>query len=260
MINFQERIKKIRSAVDLSLQLGKVEFKLRNEGSYLGIFWYLLNPLLTFGLLFLVFSDRLGSDIPRYALYLLLGVIMFNFFQSSTIESATSILKDYRWVIKSINFSREALVASIVLKNLFSHSFELLFFILVLLFFKISLVGILFYLVILFLLCLFTFGISLILSSLTVYFVDMESIWSFAVRLLWLGTPIFYTIAGQKRLYSINLLNPMYYFITVARDVVVYTRMPSFSMVLVMIFFSLISLFVGLFVFNILRNKFAEKI
>lgn len=213
-------LQKIRSILGLGFVLAKAEFKLRNEGSYLGIFWYLLNPLLMFGLLFLVFSDRLGGNIPMYPLYLLTGIIMFNFFQSSTIESVGVILGDHRWIIKSINFPRESLVVSIVLKNLFSHFFEMVFLIVLLLFLKVSIVGMLYYFILLVFFLFFIFGISLILSSLTVYLVDIESIWIFASKLLWLGTPIFYSIAGQKNLFYINLLNPMYYFITVARSFV----------------------------------------
>lgn len=259
-MDFKKFQQKIKSVMGLSLQLAKAEFKLRNEGSYLGIFWYLLNPLLTFLLLLLVFADRLGNDIPQYPLYLLLGVIMFNFFQSSTIDSMVSVIKEYRWVVKSINFPKESLVAAILLKNLFSHCFEILFFIIFLLIFKSPLACILYYLPVLAVFCLFIFGISLLLASLTVYFVDLENIWAFAVRLVWLGTPIFYSIAGQAKLYYVNLFNPMYYFITVARDLVIYAKMPDALMILGTVFYTLLSLSSGLLVFNALKNKFAEKI
>src|SRR4030042_3140482 len=95
---------KLRHFLDLSLEIAKSSFKLRNEGSYLGIFWYLLNPLLLFLLLLLVFSDRLGNSIPSYPLYLLLGIVIFNFFQQATTESTKIIVRDYGELIKSINF------------------------------------------------------------------------------------------------------------------------------------------------------------
>jgi ABC-type polysaccharide/polyol phosphate export permease len=151
-------------------------------------------------------------------------------------------------------------VAAILLKNLFSHCFEILFFIIFLLIFKSPLACILYYLPVLAVFCLFIFGISLLLASLTVYFVDLENIWAFAVRLVWLGTPIFYSIAGQAKLYYVNLFNPMYYFITVARDLVIYAKMPDALMILGTVFYTLLSLSSGLLVFNALKNKFAEKI
>src|SRR4030043_292518 len=104
----------------LSLSLAKFKFKLRNEGSYLGIIWYLLSPLFFFTLLFFIFNERIGSNIQNYPLYLLIGIIMFNFFQSVTSEAATIILTN-RGLIKSIKFPRESLVLSNLLRALFSH-------------------------------------------------------------------------------------------------------------------------------------------
>ncbi len=244
----------------LSFQLAKSGFKLRNEGSYLGILWYLLNPLLLFILLLLVFSDRLGTGIPQYPLYLLLGIIMFNFFQSATMESLRTIIKDYSGLIKSINFPKEALITGIVLKTLFSHLFEIILFIIILLIFGNSLAGMVFYPIIVLFFCLFIFGFCLILSSLTVYFADLDNIWNFAVRLIWLGTPIFYAIGGQTRLFYVNLLNPLYYFITLSRESIIYVRIPELWVILGCLFYSLLFLFLGLWIFNKLKIKFAEMV
>jgi ABC-type polysaccharide/polyol phosphate export permease len=244
----------------LSFQLAKAGFKLRNEGSYLGIFWYLLNPLLLFLLLLLVFSDRLGSNILSYPLYMLLGIIMFNFFQQATTESTKLIIRDYTGIIKSINFPKESLIGSLVLKTIFSHIFEIILFVVFILIFRNSLTGLIFYPLILFVFCIFIFGACLILSSLTVYFVDLENIWFFISRLIWLGTPIFYAIEGQTRLFYINLLNPLYYFITIAREIIIYSRAPELWIILGAIFYSLLFLLVGIILFTKLKIKFAEMI
>lgn len=248
----------IKQVFGLSFQLAKAGFKLRNEGSYLGIFWYLLNPLLLFLLLLLVFSNRLGSNIPNYPLYMLLGIIIFNFFQNATAEATKTITRDYSGIIKSINFPRESLIGSVVLKTFFSHLFEITLFIVFILIFKGSLTGLIFYPAILFVFCIFVFGACLILSSLTVYFVDLENIWFFVSRLIWLGTPIFYAIGGQTRLFYINLLNPLYYFITISREIIIYSRIPELWMIFMAIGYSLLFLLAGMIVFNKLKVKFAE--
>ena len=250
----------IKNVLGLSLSLAKAGFKLRNEGSYLGILWYLLNPLLMFLLLLFIFSDRLGRNIPNYPVYLLLGIIMFNFFQKATTESTKTIIRDYRGIIKSINFPKESLIAALVLKTLFSHLFEIVLFVVLLLIFKNSLIGLIFYPIILIFFCFFVFGSSLILAALTVYFVDLENIWLFASRLIWLGTPIFYVIGGQTRLFYVNLLNPLYYFITIARELIIYTKIPELWMILGAIGYSLLFLIIGLLIFNKLKIKFAEMI
>jgi len=249
----------LRRTLRLSIALAKAEFKLRNEGTYLGILWYLLNPLLMFTLLFFVFSDRLGQNIPYYPLYLLLGIIMFNFFQQTTIES-TRIINEHNWIIKSINFPREALLGSIVLKFLFSHLFEIVVFFIFMLFLGTQITGIISYPLILFFFCLFISGVSFILSALAVYFIDLKNVWLFTSTLLWFATPIFYTIGSQTRLFIFNLFNPMYYFITIARETIIYSKMPELWMILGMIGYTFLALTVGFIVFNKLKKKFAELI
>lgn len=250
----------IHQVIGLSFQIAKAEFKLKNEGSYLGIFWYLLNPILTFALLFFVFSDRLGNTIPEYPIYLLLGIVLFNIFQSATLESTKSIIKEHRSLIKSINFPRESLILSIVLKNLFSHVIEIALCCILLIYMHYSLFWFLFYLPILFFFLLFIYGTALILSSLTVFFVDLDNIWAFAVRLIWLGTPIFYSIGGQMRLFYVNLANPLYYFITATRDLVIYHRMPEMWIVWGVVGFSVFTFICGFFLFRTLNIKAAERI
>jgi ABC-type polysaccharide/polyol phosphate export permease len=249
----------LKNTLNKSLALAKAEFKLRNEGSYLGIFWYLLNPTLTFLVLLVVFANKFSNNIPHYSLYLLLGIIMFNFFRQTTIES-TQVINENRWLIKSINFPRECLVASLTLKTLFSHIFEIILFVILLFIFNVSTQGIIFYPLILFLFCLFIYGASLILAALTVYFIDLFNVWLFISFLIWFGTPIFYTIENQSWLFKLNLLNPIYYFITMARDLMIYAKSPETWMVLGAIFYSLLFLIVGLCVFNKLKYKFAELI
>ncbi len=250
----------IRNTLELGLQLAKAEFKLRNEGSYLGILWYLLNPILTFGILYLIFSDRLGGSIAAYPAYLLLGIIMFNIFQSTTVEATKSILKEYHHLIKSIQFPRESLVIAIVLKNVFSHIFEILLFALLLLHMDIHLIGLIGYVPLFAAFVGFIYGSSLLMAAFTVYFVDLDNIWNFAVRIIWFGTPIFYAIENQTRLYAANLANPMYYFITAARDIIVYGKMPAPSIILGSLAFSIGFLALGTITFNMLKRKFAELI
>jgi ABC-type polysaccharide/polyol phosphate export permease len=249
----------LREEFRTSLALARVEFKLRNEGSYLGIFWYLLNPLLMFLFLLAVFSTRLGQNIPSYSAYLLLGIIMFNFFQRATVES-TRIINKYRLMIKSIKFPLVTLVGSVILQTLFSHIFEIFLFAVFLFIFKVPLSGVVVYPLILILFSLFTTGTSFILSALAVYFVDLDNIWLFITRLLWFVTPIFYAAGTQGKLPLFNLFNPIYYFITIARDIVIYAKLPELWLVSGMLGYIVLFLIVGIVIFNKLKYKFAELI
>ena len=245
--------------IKLGFHLGFYDFKLRNEGTYLGLVWYLLNPLLLFLLLLLVFQDRLGHNIESYPLYLLLGIIIFNFFQKTT-SSATSGILQKAGLIKSIKLPNESIIISIIIRNIFEHIFEIIVFLILLIGFKVPLLGIIFYPIILIILAAFIYGVSLILSSLTVYFTDLDNMWGFISRLLWFATPIFYSVGGQTKLFLFNLFNPLYYFITISRDIVIYNKMPSLWTIGGMLGFTLIFLVIGLIIFNKLKYKFAELI
>jgi len=250
---------KIKRFFRLSWVIAKAEFKLKNEGTWLGIFWYLLAPVLTFLLLLGIFTDRLGQNIPNYPLYLLLGIILFNYFQKITNE-CVRIIRTNKGIIKSINFPRESLIGSVVLKTIFSHIFEIIILIGFLLFFGISIKGLIFYPLILIFLSIFSFGAGLILASLGVYVFDLDNLWVFFSKLVWFATPIFYVIGGQTRLFYLNLFNPMYYFITIARDLIVYGNAPELWMMLVGLNYSLLFLLIGIIIFNKLKIKFAELI
>ncbi len=249
----------LRKVLGLGLALAKAEFKLRNEGSFIGILWYLLNPVLMFVLLLLVFSDRLGGNIPSYPLYILLGIIIFNFFQKVTVES-TKAIYDHRSIIKSIKFPNEVLVLSLIFKFLFAHVFEIVIFSVVLIIFNGSLASMLAYPLILILFLFFCYGVSLFLSSATIYLTDMDNIWRFLSMLLWFATPIFYAIEGQERLLLFNSINPLFYFITAARDMIIYGRIPEMWIVGGCIASALASLAIGIAAFNMLKKRIPELI
>lgn len=242
----------------LSFTLAKAWFKLRNEGSYLGIFWYLLNPLFMFILLLLIFKNSLQA-IPYYSLYLLLGIIMFNFFQQITQES-TGIITRHKGIIKSINFPHVALIGGLVIKSTFAHIFEVLLFMIILIIEDISLTALIWYIPIIFIFAIFTFGVALIFSALTVYFNDFQEIWAFASRLLWLGTPIFYVIEPNSLLSQLNILNPIFYFITIARNLIIYSSAPTLMQFSAIIAFASLSAIIGIIIFKKLQPKFAEHI
>lgn len=249
---------KLKGILGLSLSLAKVNFKLRNEGSYLGIFWYLLDPFLMFLIILILGKVITRTDIPHYPLYLLLGLIVFNFFRQATINATTSITSNSGF-IKSMKISSESFVISAVLQTIFSHFFELLALLAFILFFKVSIMGIIFYLPVFFFLVIFTLGFSLILATINVYVNDLINIWIVLINLLWFSTPIFYIISLEN-LTFVNRLNPMFYFVSIARDLVIYNKIPSLDFILPAVLFSIVFLSLGLLIFKRYKKKFAEMI
>jgi ABC-type polysaccharide/polyol phosphate export permease len=250
---------KLKGVLGLSFALAKAQFKIRNEGSYLGILWYLLDPLLLFIIILMI---RVNFDLTatdNYAGYLLLGLILFNFFRSST-SFATNAISSSSKFVKSMKIPYEALVVAVIFQSIFSHLFEVIVFMIILFFFGSSLVGMFFYLPLLLFFVLFVLGIAFILATIGTYISDTTNVWAVIVRILWFATPIFYIIKPGTKIYALNLFNPIYYFIDVARTIILDQALPGFWSLFVIFLVSVFTFVVGILVFEKYKNKFAEMI
>ncbi len=251
---------KIDSVLSLSYSIAKANFKLRNEGSYLGIFWYLLSPLSLFLILLFIRGNISGVEpVLHYPLYLLIGLVMINFF-SQLIHSAIGVIQNNSGFIKSIKIPLEVFVFSIVLQSIFSHIFEVVLIALFFIYFNMSLIGVLFYLIVFAFFAVFVLGVCLLSATLGLYVSDLGNIWTIASQLLFFLTPTFYVVHPGTHLYLGNLFNPIFYFMTAARDVAIYGTMPAWWMIGVMLAVSILSFCVGAFVFNRYKGRFAELV
>jgi ABC-type polysaccharide/polyol phosphate export permease len=253
-------MKNIRSFFNLSFNIAKCELIIKNEGSIFGIFWYLLNPILTFIFLYSIFYDRLGLKILNYPIYLLIGIIVFNFFKFSLLESVRAISFSYRGILKSINLQKEAFIFAIILKLIFSHLFEIILLCIMMIYFNIPLSHIFYYIIIFLPIIIFVFGVCLIISSINVYIRDFSNILGYFIGILWIITPIFYDISGQTRLYYLNLLNPLYFYITLLREAIILGKINNYLLLFVAVFYSLFYFFTGFYIFFKLKSKFTERI
>lgn len=253
---WHKKLLEIRQTCALGFSLAGANFKLRNEGSYLGILWYLLDPLLMFAVLFLIFSRNIGSGIDEYPLYLLLGLIVNNFFASTT-SQAVSVIAGSAPFIKSIKMPSEALVVGLVLRNIYSHVFEMLIFCAFLVFFKISLLGLIFYLPIYLIFVLFTAGVSFILATLGVYANDLQNVWKFVLQLIFFASAIFYGFEINNPLLK---LNPIAHFINLARTSMIYHQSYDPRSILVVVSCSFLIFGFGIILFKKKQVRFAERI
>lgn len=251
-------ISEYKKSIALSYSISKAYFKLRNEGSYLGIFWYLLNPLSLFLILLFIRGALFSTEhIVQYPLYLLIGIVMINFF-NNLIGASIGIIQGNGGYLKSIRISPEVFIFAMVFQSIFSHIFEILLIAILFIYFKVSLIGILFYLLVFVFFVIFVIGLCLICATIGLYIIDFNNIWSIASQLLFFITPTFYLVVPGTHLYIENLFNPLYYFLTAARDVSVYGVLPQWWMTTAIIFFSFFSLIIGSLVFNKFKGKFAE--
>lgn len=204
------------------------DIKVRYKRSFIGFFWVMLNPLLMMLILNIVFSQLFQVATKNYVAFLLSGIIIWNFFSQSTSAALPSFLGNSN-LIKKIYLPKAVFPLAVVLSATVNFVFSLvplfiIFFVtgtglgkyIFLLPFVIVIVGF------------FAFGISLILSTLTVFFHD--TIYMYEVGLLaWMYmTPVFFPESIVPQQYSfIFRFNPFYYFISSFRGVL-YMDVPNF--------------------------------
>lgn len=256
----------LRQAVGQTLALGfslaKTNFKLRNEGSYLGLLWYILSPLALFAIILLVKNQVLvngGAETPYYPVYLLLGILMFNLFVQTTSASIGAISSNANFV-KSIKIPLESLVLSKVFQFIFSHLFELILLVAFLVHLGMPLMGILPYLLVLMLFLIFISGVSFLFATIGTFVSDLQNVWSVIAQLLFFMTPIFYIPSEGSILYKINLFNPLYYFIDLAQNVVFGGFAGPMSIWGIAAIISLLTYSIGFLFFNKYKRKFAEYV
>jgi len=185
----------------------------------------------------------------------------FRFFTTGT-SSALGAVVGKPSLVTKVYIPRQILVLSNVLANLISSLLE--FVVLLPIIFVIQghlPVTVLLFPVIHFLYFWFIFGAGLLLSSLFVYFRDLNQIWEVLVNILFFCTPIFYPLSIiPAYLMPYYILNPVTQYLIMYRQVMVAGDLPSLGSVSGVIMVGIAAYFVGSFAFSKLQRRFAEEI
>ena len=233
------------------------DLKVKYRRSILGYVWSLLNPLLMMIVMTIVFSYMFRFDIPNYPLYLICGQTLWGFFNESTNVAMYSILRNGS-LIKKVYIPKYIFPISRVLSSFVTMSFSLVAILIVMVFTKSPFHWtILLFPVPLVFLLIFSAGIGLILSSLSVYFRDITHLYG-VITMAWMYlTPIFYPLeAIPENVAAFIQFNPLYIFITFFRDLVLYGTIPPIGMWIGCVAYSVLALVVGLVIFRKLQRNF----
>ncbi|MCM3272393.1 ABC transporter permease [Paenibacillus elgii] len=233
------------------------DVKIKYKRSVLGIVWSLLNPLLTMVILTLVFKELFRFNIENFSAYVISGQVLFTFFSEATSLAMSSIYSSGQ-IIKKVYIPKYIFPVS---KVLYSSVNMLLSFVAVIIVCLITNVPLkptlIFSLVSIFYVLIFSIGVGLILSSIVVFFRDIEHIYGVLLTAWMYATPIIYPmdIMPNKFLF-ILYSNPLYYFIVHFREGLLYGHIPSWELNLHCLSYSLITLFVGMYLFYKRQDKF----
>lgn len=249
---------------NLLQELTRKNVKLKYRNSWLGIFWSFLQPLLNMIVLSVVFGALFGKKNPEYIcypIYLFTGRLVFDFFKTATKQAMISFRKNMA-IIKKVYVPKYMYPLSSILSTFVTFAISLLCYICVWIFFKTT--GInggsnlrltpyaLLFFVPMILALMFSAGVGLILSVVTVYFKDIEYIWDVLTRLLLYMVPIIYPLSRITTPWTIVVIkiNPLYSFIELFRQSVLYGQIFSWKILLYAFATSFITLIVGILVFN----------
>ncbi len=239
----------------------KKEIRGKYKGSFLGILWSFLNPLLQVAVYAIVFPYIMRVETPNYLQYLIVGIIPWTFF-ITVINQGMIAVRMNAGIIKKVYFPREILPISVAISGLVNFFISC---IIVLIFCVFGGLGISWHLILLPLIALiqfiFTLGLVLALSAINIYIKDTEYIVQFIINMLFYATPILYpaTLFPEK-IRWVLYLNPLTGIIDAYRDIFMYHQMPGLMPILYLVVVAVIIFFVGLAIFRKLEKGFAEEL
>lgn len=234
------------------------DFKVRYRNMSLGIFWSLVNPLVMMGVLTFCFTQIMKSDQQYFPLFVLMGLLPYNFFTLAWASGAGSIVGNAP-LVKKVPFRRELLPIAVVLANTLHYLIQL-----GLLLLAVGLViGVssswVWLPVVLVLQIIFVCGLSLFFSALDVYFRDTRYVIESANLMLFWLVPIFYSFENVAPQFTwIYELNPVAAVILLTRTILLDGAEPNLLTLLKLFCVSLLTLFSGALFFRRVQRNFAD--
>lgn len=250
----------------LMTQLISRDFKVKYKRSVLGVLWSLLYPILMLTVMTIVFSNMFKFQVEgvNYVVYLMTGIIMWNYFSEASNTAMTSVVLNFTLINKvyipkyifpiakclfvGINFLLTLIpwLGIIILSNFGLGQFpcEINLYYLILPYIFICMF-------------LFTVGVSLFLSCVSVFLRDVFYIYGIVLTIWNYLTPVFYSIEIlPTTLQMLFKFNPLYQFLTSARQIVLYGECPSLATLGILGGLAIVSMTIGSIVFKKNQDKF----
>lgn len=239
----------------------KKEIRGKYKGSFLGVLWSFVNPLLMTLVYAIVFPFILKNSQENYVTYLVVGILPWNFFTTVIAQGTTTILAN-AGIIKKVYFPREILPVSVATSGLINF---IISFPIIIIFLLCSGIGLSWYIVfvpfIILTEYLLLLGLIFITSAIDIYIRDAEYIINFIINMLFYATPVLYsTDLFPPKMAWIFKLNPMATIIQCYRDVLFYKSMPHIKSLFVVFVACIVLLVLGTKIFHKLEKGFAEEV
>lgn len=232
-------------------------FSSKYKDSILGIFWSVLNPLLSVIVLTIVFSTLLGRGIENYPVYLLSGRCVFGYF-AGTVGASMNIIKSNQNILKRTSAPKYVFVIGNIISEFLNFIISFILLILIMIvtnapfhpsFMILSIIPIISLLIL-------VTGSSLIMSILATYYTDIKHLWSIITQLLLYASAIFYSMDSIPEPYHQYLiLNPIFWAINQFRSFMIFGTFPDMLNMINLFLLSLMILILGIIIFEKYENK-----
>ncbi len=259
-MRFFHNIKKYQG---YAIYAAKAQLKSEVAASYLNWIWWILEPLLTMMIYILVFGYIFQASEPNYTVFLFLGILMWNFF-SGVVKSSISVVKNNRSIISRVYVPKYILLISLMYQYAFKFAFGMLIEFFMMLVFQIKfslqmLSAIPFFMGFF----LFAFSCSSILIHFGVYVYDLTYVVGIVLNFVMFLSGVFYSIEGRiPGVYGkiAGQVNPVAFFISSMRDILIYDKAPSYIGFLIWCMISVILSSIGIELIHKNENNYAKVI
>ncbi len=267
---FDWNIKEVWRYRDLMWMLVKRDFVSVYKQTILGPLWFFIQPMLTTGMYFFVFSRmaKLSTDGIPPLLFYLAGITFWSYFQETLIRISDTFITNSH-IFGKVYFPRIVIPISVVISNLVRFFIQFFLFLLVWVFYLAdSTVHLqpnwnwfIIIPVILIMMAGLAFGLGMIISSLTTKYRDLRFLLTFGVQLLMFGTPIVYPLSiASETLRPYIMLNPMTALVESFRFVFLGSGAMSYAGLAYSFACMIGLLMLGMLVFNKVEKKFMDTV
>lgn len=218
-----------------SLVSAKAQLKTEVANSYLNWIWWILDPLCFMLIYTFIFGYVFGSAELYFPVYIFIGLTIWDFF-NRTLLNSIKIVKANKAVVSKVYFPKYILVLTRVWVNGFKMLISFGIVAVMMVFFQVPLSwNVLYFIPVLLILVLFTFGCACFLLHFGVYVEDLSNVTNIFLRFIFYGTGVFYNLERKIPLWGSYLtkFNPIACLMNAMRQCLIYQSTPSWKLLLV---------------------------
>ena len=246
-------INEVRKRKDLLLYLVKSGLKAEHRNSYLGYFWWLLDPLLSIAVYYFLVVIILDRGGPNYALFLIIGLIVWRWISSTINASAKSILR-YSSIINQVALPKFIFPLSFTITQLVNFLFGLIVVALALILYaEVPTWHIVLLPLIIIITYTFLLAVGSVLGFVTVFIRDIDNLLTHIIRIFFYASPIIWEGGRLPPEYGWAVaINPIAHLVTSFRDILMYHQLPNFISLGIIFVASIITI---IFMLNYFKNN-----